>query len=125
MLRKEAVHASGSPPNFVGKVLTAEQVGDACMKALDTCRRTYAPYSTRDHETPVFRGSSVTEPAFAKVGERAVTVTSSAATAHGRRLTADGPRRPVSATAASGRVESSLVTVRVGTPGISSSRARA
>lgn len=74
MLRKEAVHASGSPLNFVGKVLTAEQVGDACMKALDTGRlETYAPYA--DSVTTRLLGAFPwlirrVEPAFAKVGER-------------------------------------------------------
>ena len=45
MLRKEAEHASGSPLNFVGTVLTADQVADACMRALDSGRlETYIPY---------------------------------------------------------------------------------
>ncbi|HUD50962.1 SDR family NAD(P)-dependent oxidoreductase [Parvibaculum sp.] len=44
MLRYEATH-DGSPLNFVGTVLTAAQVADACMKALDTGRlETYIPY---------------------------------------------------------------------------------
>lgn len=44
MLRYEAVH-NGSPLNFVGKVFTAAEVADACMKALDTGKlETYVPY---------------------------------------------------------------------------------
>lgn len=45
MLRYEAVHSSGSALNFVGKVLTAAEVADACMNALDSGRlETYIPY---------------------------------------------------------------------------------
>lgn len=74
MLRKEAVHASGSPLNFVGAVLTAEQVADACITALDTGKlETYVPYS--DSITTRVLGAFPwlirrVEPTFAKVGER-------------------------------------------------------
>jgi short-subunit dehydrogenase len=74
MLRKEAVHESGSPLNFVGKVLTAEQVADACLRALDTGRlETYVPYG--DSVTTRFFGAFPglirrLEPALAGVGER-------------------------------------------------------
>lgn len=45
MLRYEATHG-GSPLNFMGKVLTAAEVADACMAALDSGRlETYVPYS--------------------------------------------------------------------------------
>lgn len=45
MLRYEATHG-GSPLNFVGKVFTAAEVADACMKALDSGKlETYVPYS--------------------------------------------------------------------------------
>lgn len=45
MLRYEATH-NGSPLNFVGKVFTAAQVADACMRALDSGKlETYVPYS--------------------------------------------------------------------------------
>ncbi len=44
MLRYEATH-DGSPLNFVGKVFTAGEVADACMKALKTGKlETYVPY---------------------------------------------------------------------------------
>ncbi|HEX7776654.1 MAG TPA: SDR family oxidoreductase [Parvibaculum sp.] len=44
MLRYEATHG-GSPLNFVGKVFTAAEVADACMKALKTgALETYVPY---------------------------------------------------------------------------------
>lgn len=74
MLRKEARHASGSPLNFVGAVLTAEQVADACLKALDTGKlETYVPY-TDSVTTRVFGAFPWlirrVEPAVAKVGER-------------------------------------------------------
>jgi len=46
MLRKEAQHASGSPLNFVGTVLSAAQIGDACLKALDSGKlETFVPYT--------------------------------------------------------------------------------
>lgn len=55
MLRHEALNG-GSALNFVGKVLTPGQVGDACMKALDTGRlETYIPYG--DSITTRFFGS--------------------------------------------------------------------
>ena len=74
MLRKEAAHASGSPLNFVGTVLTAGQIGDACMKALDSGKlETYVPY-TDSVTTRVFGAFPWlirrVEPAFAKIGER-------------------------------------------------------
>ena len=74
MLRKEAAHPSGSPLNFVGTVLTPGQIGDACMKALDTGKlETYVPYT--DSVTTRLFGAFPwlirrVEPAFAKVGER-------------------------------------------------------
>ena len=44
MLRYEATH-DGSPLNFIGKVFTAAEVADACMKALETGKlETYVPY---------------------------------------------------------------------------------
>ena len=74
MLRKEAAHPSGSPLNFVGSVLSAEQVADACMKALDTGKlETYVPY-TDSVTTRVFGAFPWlirrVEPAFATFGER-------------------------------------------------------
>lgn len=74
MLRKEAVHASGSPLNFIGTVLTAAQIGDACLRALDTGRlETYVPYT--DSITSRLLGAfpwliGRLEPAAAKIGER-------------------------------------------------------
>lgn len=74
MLRKEAVHASGSPLNFIGTVLTAAQIGDACLRALDTGRlETYVPYT--DSVTSRLLGAfpwliGRLEPAAAKIGER-------------------------------------------------------
>lgn len=74
MLRKEAVHASGSPLNFVGAVLTAAEVADACVKALGSGKlETYVPYS--DSITTRLLGAFPwlirrVEPSFAKVGER-------------------------------------------------------
>lgn len=74
MLRKEALHPSGSPLNFVGRVLSAAEVADGCLSALDSGRlETYVPY-----------GDSITtrligffpwllqriEPVFARAGER-------------------------------------------------------
>jgi short-subunit dehydrogenase len=74
MLRKEALHPSGSPLNFVGHVLSAGEVADSCLRALDSGRlETYVPY-----------GDSITsrlvgffpwllqriEPVFARAGER-------------------------------------------------------
>lgn len=74
MLRKEAAHPSGSPLNFVGTVLSPEQIGDACMKALDTGKlETYVPYT--DSITTRLFGAFPwlirrVEPAVAKIGER-------------------------------------------------------
>lgn len=74
MLRKEAQHASGSPLNFVGTVLTAGQIGDACMDALDSGQlETYVPYS--DSVTTRLLGAFPwlirrVEPPFAALGER-------------------------------------------------------
>jgi short-subunit dehydrogenase len=46
MLRKEAQHPSGSPLNFVGTVHTPAQIGQACLRALDSGRlETYVPYA--------------------------------------------------------------------------------
>ena len=74
MLRKEALHTSGSALNFFGTVLTTGQIGDACMKALDTGRlETYVPYT--DSLTTRVLGAFPwlirhIEPALAKQGER-------------------------------------------------------
>ncbi|MCB0921936.1 MAG: SDR family oxidoreductase [Actinobacteria bacterium] len=74
MLRKEAVHASGSPLNFVGTVLAPEQIGEACMSALDTGKlETYVPYV--DSLTTRLLGAFPwlirrVEPPFAKIGEK-------------------------------------------------------
>ncbi len=74
MLRKEAQHASGSPLNFVGTILSPAQIGDACMKALDTGRlETYVPYA--DSVTTRVLGAFPwlirrVEPPFAALGER-------------------------------------------------------
>lgn len=74
MLRKEAQHASGSPLNFVGTVLTATHIGDACMKALDSGKlETYVPYS--DSVTTRLLGAFPwlirrVEPPFTALGER-------------------------------------------------------
>ena len=74
MLRKTSVHPSGSPLNFVGKVLSPAQVADACIKALDTGRlETYVPYG--DSITTRILGAfpwliSKVEPAFARKGEK-------------------------------------------------------
>ncbi len=74
MLRKEAVHASGSPLNFVGTVLTAERIARACMDALDSGKlETYVPYT--DSVTTRILGAFPwlirrAEPMFAKQGER-------------------------------------------------------
>lgn len=74
MLRKEAQHASGSPLNFVGTVLTPAQIGDACLKALDSGKlETYVPYS--DSVTTRVLGAFPwlirrVEPPFAALGER-------------------------------------------------------
>lgn len=74
MLRKEAQHVSGSPLNFVGTVLTAAQIGDACMKALDSGKlETYVPYF--DSVTTRLLGAFPwlirrVEPPFAALGER-------------------------------------------------------
>jgi short-subunit dehydrogenase len=74
MLRKEAQHASGSPLNFVGTVLTPAQIGDACLKALESGKlETYVPYS--DSVTTRVLGAFPwlirrVEPPFAALGER-------------------------------------------------------
>lgn len=74
MLRKEAVHGSGSPLHFVSTVLTAGQIGDACMQALDSGKlETYVPYT--DSVTTRAYGAFPwlirrVEPAFATIGER-------------------------------------------------------
>ncbi len=74
MLRKEAAHASGSPLNFVGAVLSPEQVADACMAALERGKlETYVPYI--DSLTTRLLGAFPwlirrVEPRFAAVGER-------------------------------------------------------
>ncbi len=68
------MHESGSPLNFVGTVMTAEQVADACMKALETGKlETYVPYA--DSLTTRVLGAfpwliSRVEPLVAKQGER-------------------------------------------------------
>ncbi len=73
MLRYEATH-NGSPLNFVGKVFTAAQVADACMKALDTGRlETYVPYG--DSLTSRIMGAfpwliEKVLPSFEKSGEK-------------------------------------------------------
>lgn len=74
MLRLEALHPGGSPLNFVGEVLTADQVGDACLRALDTgALETYLPYS--DSLLSRLMGSFPwlvrrVEPFFVRIGER-------------------------------------------------------
>lgn len=74
MLRKEALHPSGSPLNFVGRVLSASEVAEACLRALDTGRlETYVPYG--DSLTTRLVGFfpwllQRIEPAFARAGER-------------------------------------------------------
>lgn len=74
MLRREAVHASGSPLNFFGTVLTAAQVGDACMQALATGKlETYVPYadSITTRLLGLFPGLICRiEPLVARFGER-------------------------------------------------------
>lgn len=74
MLRKEALHASGSPLNFVSRVLTPARIGDACMDALDSGRlETYVPYA--DSLPSRLLGAFPwlirrVEPPFARLGER-------------------------------------------------------
>ncbi|MEN0068071.1 MAG: SDR family NAD(P)-dependent oxidoreductase [Myxococcota bacterium] len=74
MLRLEAMHPGGSPLNFVGEVLTADQVGDACMRALSSgALETYLPYS--DSILTRLVGSFPwlihrVEPFFVRLGER-------------------------------------------------------
>lgn len=74
MLRKEALHPGGSPLNFVGKVFEPSDVGEACMRALDSGKlETYLPYS--DSVTTRLVGAfpwciERIEPFFARIGER-------------------------------------------------------
>lgn len=73
MLRYEATH-DGSPLNFVGKVFTAAEVADACMKALETGKlENYIPYG--DSLTSRFMGAfpwliEKVLPYFEKSGEK-------------------------------------------------------
>lgn len=74
MLRMEAQHPGGSPLNFVGEVLTPDEVAAACVRALETgALETYLPYS--DSVLTRLVGSFPwlirrVEPFFARKGER-------------------------------------------------------